>query len=206
MNEEVGFGLDHVAVGRQSDRWGQIMDVGMLAQITGPGLQHADHADLAANEAWVACAVLEGGGRGPKKERIDLLLMALGNFSQFGWYGKGDHEIGYGEQEILLPRLPGLGRVLFAARTVAIAAGVVPVAHGRAGRAGVALPAQHRSTTGFDCRHRRKMTGQHPVRALLAVGWPRAPEDRAERGHGRPAVICSSAAPAWTSALRVRWG
>ena len=54
MDEKVCFGRDPpLPIRRETTRGDEIMDVGMLAHLAGPGLQHADHADLTAKKARV---------------------------------------------------------------------------------------------------------------------------------------------------------
>ena len=52
------------------------MDVRMIEQLAGPGVEHADHAQAAADEAWVLGQLLEGCGGSAKEQIVDRLLMA----------------------------------------------------------------------------------------------------------------------------------
>ena len=44
---------DELQVAFETTRGDEIMDVGMVAHLAGPGLEHADHADLTAKKARV---------------------------------------------------------------------------------------------------------------------------------------------------------
>src|SRR6266545_5288449 len=89
--------------------------------------------------------------------------------------------------------------------TMAVAARVVTVAGGRAGRTGIDMAAERGGAPGFNRRQRRTVTGQHPVAILRPIGQAILAEDVAKRGHGSPAVRRSNASMACTSAVRVRW-
>jgi hypothetical protein len=65
----------------ECDGWHQVMDVRVKAQVAGPGLQHANHADLPAQEARVVCQLLERGGRGAKQECVNRARLATRQWS-----------------------------------------------------------------------------------------------------------------------------
>jgi hypothetical protein len=46
------------------------VDVGMIAQVTDPGLEHAHHADHPTEKARIARQCLEGGCRRPEEQII----------------------------------------------------------------------------------------------------------------------------------------
>ncbi len=46
------------------------MNMRMVAQVVGLGLEHAEHADLPTEEARIGGELLEGGGRGVKEEGV----------------------------------------------------------------------------------------------------------------------------------------
>lgn len=76
--------------------------MGVKDQVARPSMQDPDHADLSADEVRVFCQLLCGLGRGLKQEMIKQLLVLSGGVTQFLWQGKGQHEIGNGQQEITL--------------------------------------------------------------------------------------------------------
>ena len=65
------------------------MDVGMVSQIAGPGMQHAHQTNLPSNEAWVARQLLGGFRRRPKQSGVKELLVSAGKDAQLGWDGEG---------------------------------------------------------------------------------------------------------------------
>src|SRR5439155_21473032 len=109
----------------------QVVDVRVVADLARPGLQHAEHAKLATQEARVQGQLLQSRSRGSKQQVVHGRLVAVGDVAQFGGQGEGDQEVRDWQQQLLLPRQPGLGGVLLASRTVASAARVIAVARGR---------------------------------------------------------------------------
>ena len=65
----------------------------MIEELAGPGVQHADHAQTGADEAWVLGQLLQGCGGSAKEQVVDRLLMAAGQGAQLGGQGEGDQEV-----------------------------------------------------------------------------------------------------------------
>jgi len=53
VDEEVCTGCQPVAVSRKSSAGDDVMHVGMVAQVTRPGMKHPDHLDPASDEASI---------------------------------------------------------------------------------------------------------------------------------------------------------
>ena len=176
----------------------------MKAQVARPGLQHADEADLPAEEAWIAGQLLHRRRRGTKQQGIELALLAAGKLAQRGRQGEGEKEVWHRQQQVLLARQPGLSRGLLTGRTVTILARVVAVTCRGTSRTGVDLPAECLGATSFNCSQRCAMTREHALAVACPIGRSIPAEDLTERAPDRPAVNCSSASVACTSALRVR--
>ncbi len=51
------------------------MNVGVVAQVTGPGLEHAEQADLPTKEAGISGKLLEGGRRGAEEDSVQPTLV-----------------------------------------------------------------------------------------------------------------------------------
>ena len=65
-------------ISRQPAAGDKIMDVGMVSQVAGPGLQHAQETNLTADKAGVVGQLLQGRGRGLKQQVIHLPLLTAG--------------------------------------------------------------------------------------------------------------------------------
>ena len=85
-----------------------------------------------------------------------------------------------------------------------IAARVIAVALGAAGWARIDVATQGLGTTLFDGLERGLLAGQQLLTVLRPIGWAVLTHNLAQRGHGNPAVSCSSAAAAVCSACWVR--
>ena len=46
----------------------EVMNVRMMKQLAGPGMQYADHANAAADEPWILSQLQQGGGRSAKEQ------------------------------------------------------------------------------------------------------------------------------------------
>ena len=53
MDQEVLAGRQPGALGREPPSGDDVMHVGMVAQIAGPGMEHPHHPDPAADEPWI---------------------------------------------------------------------------------------------------------------------------------------------------------
>jgi hypothetical protein len=187
-SEDPGDGLDReqeVMMGRQPDltigsqpaaRY-EIVDMGVIGQVTRPGMQDAEHTDLPADKAGVTSQELSGGRRGLEEQVIEKGLMAARQWAQRSGQGEGEHEIGDGQEQILLCLQPFLGSLVLALGAVAVAAGEVAVADFAAIWASV-----HLSTPGFcaaalNSEHCLTVAGEQAVGVLLAVGRAVLAED-----------------------------
>jgi len=57
------------------------MDVGMVSQVAGPGLQDAQETNLTTEEAGVVGQLLQSRGRSLKQQVIDQALVSAGEAS-----------------------------------------------------------------------------------------------------------------------------
>jgi hypothetical protein len=110
-----------------NDGRNEIVDMGMVAQVTRPGLENAKHPEVAAKMAWVLGQLLECSSRGPKETIIDLALIGSRKRPEFCRYGKRDKKVGDGQQQRLLLGQPGLAGVVLAGRTMPVPTGMVAV-------------------------------------------------------------------------------
>jgi hypothetical protein len=58
-----------------------VMNVGMIAQVAGPGLEHADQAHSTADESGIKSELQQSLRRGAKEQVVDGLLMGAGHGS-----------------------------------------------------------------------------------------------------------------------------
>jgi hypothetical protein len=79
--------------------WGQsaardkIMDMRMIGQVPGPGVEDADHTDLPAEIVRVQGEGLESSRRGLKEQVVEQLLVRAGARAQFLRQRKGDQKV-----------------------------------------------------------------------------------------------------------------
>jgi hypothetical protein len=164
-----GLSIRGEATGRH-----EIVHMRVVAQVTRPGVEDSDQANLAADETRITCQSLGRRGRRPKQEIAKKPLMPTGHAPKAGGQGEGEQEVRHGEKEPLLLGQPGLGLLVLAlgAMTVAAqsrhcaaqsrhcAAGVVPVLNLIALRTGVDVPTQSLGPTLLDGAQRTAMAGQ----------------------------------------------
>lgn len=55
------------------------MDMGMIEELAGPGVEYAHHAGTTSHEAWVLSQKLQSCGGSAKEQIVDQLLMAAGD-------------------------------------------------------------------------------------------------------------------------------
>ena len=102
--------------------------MGVITQITCPGLQDADHAEGAADVFRISGQLLQGLPGSLKEQIVDDLLTAAGKTSQTFRQCKGGHEVGNGEEEVSLLINPAIGLIVLALWTMTVLAGVILVA------------------------------------------------------------------------------
>src|SRR5512137_1118030 len=103
--------------------------------------------------------------------------MAASKLAEGAGQSKGEQEIRHRQEQVLLSLEPLLGLVVLALWTMAIAAGVVAVAHLAALRTRVELPAEGLGPAGLNGAHGPAVTGEQAIVVLLAIGWTVAAED-----------------------------
>ena len=60
----------------------QIVHVGMVEQVAGPGMEYAHHPDLPAHKSWISGQFLGCLGRSTKEQVVDQLLIVAGELAQ----------------------------------------------------------------------------------------------------------------------------
>ena len=148
----------------------QVMHVGMVEQVAGPGVQHAYHANLPAHKAWIFCQLLGCPGGSAEEQVVDQLLVLAGNLAQFRWKREGQQEVRDAQEQSLLHFQPVLGLLVLAFGAVAVAAGVIAVADFTAGRADEDLPTQRLGAATLNGAHSLVVAGQQAGGVFLAIG------------------------------------
>ncbi len=99
MDKEVILGPSPgLAIGGKPAPGHQIVDMGMILQLTRPRLQYPDHADLSAHKTRVKGELLQRLCRGAKEQVVDPLLVTARDGAQTRRQRKGDQEVGGRQQ------------------------------------------------------------------------------------------------------------
>ena len=145
----------------------QVMHVGMVGQLAGPGMQDAHQPDLATHKARIASELLGSLCGSPEQQVVNAFLVLAGKLAELCGEGEGQQEVGHGQQQFPLQLEPFFGLFVLALGTMAIACPGRTVQGGRNG-----------SCTGF--RHRRRsdrpglpelLCGSVQWRAWLGGDW-----------------------------------
>ena len=99
----------------------QAMNMRVQVQLLGPGVQHRQHGDGAADVTWIAGEFDDRGGACLHQHAIAITLIGPQHFAQFGGHGDGDVEIRH-RQHFRLPVLEpflSLGSVTLGTASVA---------------------------------------------------------------------------------------
>ncbi len=163
--------LVHTAAGSQ------VVDVGMVDQFAGPGMQHTQHADLPAHKAWIPGQFLGCLCGSTKEQVVEQLLVASGDLAQLRGKREGQKEVGDRQEQPPLDFQPLLGLLVLAFGTTAVATGVVAVADFAAIWAVKDLSAQGLGAAALDGAHSLVVAGQEARGVLLAISWTVLVED-----------------------------
>jgi hypothetical protein len=99
------------------------VDVGVILQLPAPGVQHAQEpGGVGAEELRIGGELLDCLGGGLEQRAVGDALMATDERAQLLWHREGEHEVVSGQLALQLRVEPGVGLVLLAAGTVAVAA------------------------------------------------------------------------------------
>jgi len=171
---------------RQGPAWYERMDMRMRGHISGPGMQHAKHADPAAEVLGVEGESLQSGSGGVKDQVAHPLLVRAGHGSQCLGEGKGDEQRGHGQQQLPLLVEPPGGVVVLARGTMVMRAGMVAVLECLALGALGDMTAESFGAAWCNGLHGCQVAWGHPVAAAGAVVGAMTPEEVGQLDHGRP--------------------
>ncbi len=163
--------------GAQSSGGNETVDVGVVLQRGGPGMEYGHDGQGSTDVARVAAQLEERLGGGFDEQGVYLALVAAGQGPQFP--GQGKHKVEVGDIEELLaaflePRF-GLAGVAFGAS--AVAAGVISESLQATVVADKDVPAHGRGLAGHDVLHGPAVARQHGVAKAGDVLRPVAGED-----------------------------
>ncbi len=121
-NEEAWVGSNPAGViAGESASGNDTVDMGMQLEFLGPGMEHAEEADLGSEMGGIACDLQQGFSAGPKQQTIDNLLVLQSERSQVRRQGEDDVDVGRGQQFTTTRRDPALPRTGLTLRAVSVA-------------------------------------------------------------------------------------
>jgi hypothetical protein len=118
------------------------MDMGVEMELLGPGVQHREHADRAADMAGVAGHLDDRFGGGRHQRAVAVALVSAQGGAQFLGHGDGDVEVRTWQHLGLALLQPGAGLLAMALRATPVAAGMKVQHLGAAPRAALQVSAQ----------------------------------------------------------------
>ena len=204
-HEEPGIFHGHPAetVGGQAATGHEQMDVRMVTEIAGPGLEHGGEAEFGAEILGIGGEVLQGAGKLFQQGAIPGFHRGADGFAQLLGDGAGDQEIRDGQEPGALLGEPAGGIVLTATGTGPVIAGVIGEMFPAAGTA-IALPAQGGGATAEDGPDGGALFGRDEPPELRRISGPMGREDFGEL-QATARCNTSRAARVFASLIGVRW-
>jgi len=120
---EVG-GMPGVVLGRDGSPGDDIVDVGMIVELTAPGVKDAPEAwEIGSDVPGIGSQGGHGLGRGCEHGTVSGALVAADEGVELLWSGEGDQEVGPWHLPLHLIMEPLMGLVVLAGGAVAVSAG-----------------------------------------------------------------------------------
>jgi len=178
----------------------------MLFQGAGPGVEHGEDAEFAADELPVAAEFQERLGRGLHEDGVELLLVAANDVSQLRRQREDEVEVA-GGQKLRFPFLkPPPGVVAVALGTASVLAGMVRVLLMAANNAFVQMSAHAFCAAGENVGKSPLVARQHSVAEFIQILFPVSGYDIGKLDHGeRLAIRWLMALLKMSVILSVRW-
>ena len=159
MNQEIGF-RPLPAVPDDTAARDQEMDMGMISNHPGPGLEDSDETDIRTEKPSIPRESHDSPGGRPEEEGIERFLTHPEGLPETFRHGDGGHEIRNRQQESDLLFEPSLSFIVLTLRAVPVTAGMVGVPGFPAVIAMPSLPAEFRRAASDDIPHGPGLTGQ----------------------------------------------
>lgn len=173
-------------IGAETPSGDQEVNVGVVNELAGPGVEDAQEAELGAEQPGLGGHILERLGGFAEKDVVGLRLMGAEGRAEFLGNGERDQEVGHREEPGALGIAPR-GRFGFATpRAGPVVAGMKDTHLPAAGTAGEELSAQGGGAAAQNCRNRRAMGRQDPITMERGIGRPMALEHGRQIHHGEP--------------------
>jgi hypothetical protein len=172
-----------MTVAVESAAGNQAVNVGVVLQGPGPGVQNSQDADLSADIARVPGQLLEGLGCRTHKDGIEEVLVLANHASQGLWQGKDDVEVGYGEQLLRTLCQPDFEVLSMTLGAVAIAARVIGVALVATAVTLVEVTAELSGATGDQSPDHALMPLGHGGSMRIQIGRPVSAQDVGDLQH-----------------------
>jgi hypothetical protein len=162
------------------------MDMRMVHQIAGPGVEDPDHAALPTAMTGIESEGLQGGRGGRKKQVVHDVLVGAGDRPQVFGQREGDEKGGDRQQES--PRLfqPGGGGFMLTRGAMPVFAGMIAVRKGFTRGALVEMAAQGLGTALLNGFQGREVAGEQAGFDLRPVLRAMTPDDCRSFDHEGP--------------------
>jgi len=141
----------------------EIVHMGVVAKVAGPGLQDSEDSEGASDVFGIGSEFLQGLLGSLVEQVVEGFLIAADLATQARRQGEGGHEVGDGQKEFSLLTDPAVDQVVLALGTVAVFAGVILVVFLVALRAEVEVAAEGLGATSADVLYSPPVAGQEPV-------------------------------------------
>ena len=186
-DEEAGMGglAPSLALVGQPAGGDEEVNVRMVGEITGPGVEHREDAEGSADPLWIVGEVLEGGCGFAQEQVVDGALVGACERAELGGESEGDELVGTGQESSAQAFEPELRRAIVTLWAVSVAARVVGVVEAFTGVADEQGATESRCPAVDDVRHGLSVRRQHAVAIDLPVGLPGAAEDLRQLDHDR---------------------
>jgi hypothetical protein len=169
--EELGpGGLPMALVAAEAAAGNQAVDVRMICEGAGPGVEHGQQAESGAEALGVLGQVLQGLGTGAQEQVVAEAGVRADPAAQAFGHSEGDQEIGDREQQGRVGRQPLLGVLSAALGAMPIIAGVVGEVTVAAIGAIVERPAQRGGAAGQEGLQHLALAGGHGGTELGQIG------------------------------------
>jgi len=168
----------------------QAVDMGVVDELLGPGMQDGEHADGGADVSWIAGDLDNGIGGSLHQKGIAVALVGAQRVAEFFGHRDGDVEI-VARQHFELARLePALGLISMTFGTAPVLARMVGIDLGAARITAPEVPAERFGATGHDVGDGASMRSQHrraPFASIMSrqVVVRETAEDVRNLDHGR---------------------